>query len=98
VVKKVFDLKWGLIMSKSAIDRLKSKLNYNQSNLSNGRVTAVDGSTVTVRLNDGTTRTAYAADDYSVDDLVSVSLSGTTASISGTANLETTASLKTVTI
>ena len=80
------------------ITQIKKRLNLDQRNLVSCRVVSASGSTARVRLPDGSERTAYAADTVSAGDLVNVAIAGSTASISGDANLQQTGGLKSVEI
>jgi hypothetical protein len=85
---------------KNSVDTIKGLLNLDQTNSANARVTAVADSTATVRIcGSGKTYTASLADgSNSSGDLVRVTISGSTATIAGDSDLESTAALNSQTV
>ncbi len=82
----------------NALDRIKTAVLTDQQNLFNGRVTAIGSSTATVRLSTGKTVTAGNSYGASSGDQVEVKKTGSTYTITGSANLSDTAALKTQTV
>lgn len=78
------------------LTRIKKRLNIDQRNLASCRVVSASGSTAKVRLPDGRVLTAYAPDRVSAGSLVNVAIAGSTAAVSGSANLQATGGMKIV--
>ena len=78
------------------LSRITKLTSTDQRSIKVCRVVSVSSGTATIRMPDGGTRTAYAADNYSTGDQVNVDIAGSTATITGSANLQATGGLKTV--